>query len=137
MISTPVARNVLYPSVYEAPPAKVQRDQVNREIRTVHRRTSIDGARNLVSAILQSAAVKQLVYFGDAASMFDGIERPNVCEADVPCLPKPWTACHEPASVGEGIVLGANGKKGLATAVIRPALLFGWASTVFYARSQC
>ncbi|KAJ7350683.1 hypothetical protein DFH08DRAFT_862117 [Mycena albidolilacea] len=126
MISTPVVRNITYPSVYKTPPTKTQREQATKEIQTVYRRTSIDGTRNLVSAVLeQNSTVKQLVFFGSAISMFDGIERPNLCEADVPSLPKPWIASLEPASIGERVVLGTNGQNGLATAVIRPARLFG------------
>jgi len=124
MISTPVVTNIIYPSVYTAPLTKAQQRKANEEITTVARRTSIDGTRNLVSAILKNA-VKQLVYFGSADSMFNSTQRPNLCEADVPCLPQPWIPMFEPSSVGERIIVNANGQNGLATVVIRPAFLFG------------
>ncbi|KAK7057683.1 3Beta-HSD domain-containing protein [Favolaschia claudopus] len=124
MVSIPPVKNIRYPSAYASPLTSTQDVQVKEELRIVHRRTSIEGNRNLVSAIFKNS-VKQLVYFGSAESMFNGTERPNLREDDVPCFPKPWIPKLEVAAVGERIVLDAHGQMGLAVAVIRPAILFG------------
>ncbi|KAF7330912.1 3Beta-HSD domain-containing protein [Mycena venus] len=124
IVSTPVITNITYPSVYTAPPTEAQRKEMLEEINVVMKRTSIDGTRNLISAIPKTT-VKQLVYFGSADCTFDGTERPNMSEVDVPCLPQAWVPALEPRSFGERSVLNANGQNGLATAVIRPAFLFG------------
>ncbi|KAJ6556821.1 hypothetical protein DFH09DRAFT_923365 [Mycena vulgaris] len=94
------------------------------DIRALRRRASIEGTSNLISAIIETG-IKQLLYIGAAAAVFDRKERLGLREEDAPYPAKAWLSDLEPTLRGERLVLDANGRGGLATAVIRPAAIFG------------
>ncbi|KAJ7117086.1 hypothetical protein C8R44DRAFT_203710 [Mycena epipterygia] len=122
MLSTAGTTNVLYPSASPAP-HRASSSKIVEELKAMHRRASIDGTRNIISALLENGG-GALVYVGSANAVFDGTERPLLREDAVPHPLRCWIPEIEPSVRGEEMVLSSNGIQ-LATAVLRPANIFG------------
>jgi nucleoside-diphosphate-sugar epimerase len=81
------------------------------------------GTQNVLAACLK-ANVRKLVYTSSPSVIYDGKEHLNVDES----YPYPTSyLCHYPHSkaLAEKAVLEANGRNGLATAALRPHLIWG------------
>ncbi|KAJ7469575.1 hypothetical protein FB451DRAFT_1176815 [Mycena latifolia] len=97
----------------------------HKEASELHRKINTDGMRNVLSAVLDSGTVTQLVYVGSADTVFDGRDRPLLRESDAPYPPKPWFSELDARSHGERMVLSFDGISSLRTAVVRPAFIYG------------
>lgn len=86
-----------------------------------------DGMRNILAAALENSSVTHLVYVGNAGIFFDGTDRPMLREADAPFPEKCYDEALESQAHAERMVLSFNGVNVLRTAVIRPAMVFGFA----------
>ncbi|KAJ7757394.1 hypothetical protein DFH07DRAFT_940490 [Mycena maculata] len=126
VVSTADTSMVLYPQGPDQP-LRTPEEQAKwrKELMELHKRVNTDGIRNVLSAALENGDVTQLVYVGDANTVFDGSDRPMLREADAPYPLKPWFSEFEARSHGERMVLSFNGVNALRTAVIRPALGYG------------
>jgi nucleoside-diphosphate-sugar epimerase len=81
------------------------------------------GTQNVLDACLASG-VRKLIYTSSPSVIYDGLEHCGIDESQ----PYPATyRCHYPHSkaIAERAVLAANGKNGLATAALRPHLIWG------------
>lgn len=128
MVSTPGTAEALYPTSSSQPlttrEAEAKTLEVLTEFTAIQKRVNTEGTRSVLSAILANGVAK-LVYIGNADIVFDGTDRPMLTEAAAAYPPKCWYSDLEPASYGERLVLSSTGIDGLATVVLRPAMVFG------------
>ncbi|KAJ7177108.1 hypothetical protein C8R46DRAFT_1030303 [Mycena filopes] len=120
-LTVPEQTRILHPT---SPPTDKDWELTLKKIPEMNGRVSTEGTRNLISAAYD-AGVKKLVYIGSAECFFTGKERPGLSEEQALYPSKPWLKVMGPRLEGERMVLEANGLNSLATAVIRPATVFG------------
>jgi sterol-4alpha-carboxylate 3-dehydrogenase (decarboxylating) len=91
-------------------------------------KVNVDGTRAVIAAA-QALGVRKLVFTSSAGVVFDGGDLINIDERLFP-PEKSFDAYNESKAKAEEAVLAANGQKGLLTTALRPAGIFGWASTL-------
>jgi 2-alkyl-3-oxoalkanoate reductase len=86
-------------------------------------RTNVEGTRNILAACLRHD-VGRLIYTSSPSVCFDGKGHRGASN-DLP-YPKRYNCVYpETKAAAERLVLGANGRGGLATCSLRPHLIFG------------
>ncbi|KAF7343358.1 3Beta-HSD domain-containing protein [Mycena venus] len=125
-VSSAASAAARYPSSLTPPMLQADDEKGYAELREVHRKANTDGMRNLLAAVIESS-ITQLVYVGNADIIFDGHDRPMLREDEAPYPNKCVEEGLEQSSQAERMVLSFNGLNELRTAVIRPALCFGYA----------
>jgi sterol-4alpha-carboxylate 3-dehydrogenase (decarboxylating) len=87
------------------------------------RAVNIDGTQNMVDGCV-AGGVQTLIYTSSASVVFDGHDLHKVDEA-APYAARPMDYYTHTKIEGEKLVLGANGRGGLATCALRPSGIFG------------
>ncbi|KAJ7615338.1 hypothetical protein FB45DRAFT_1064289 [Roridomyces roridus] len=124
-LSTTDMMRILYPTPTD-PPLSAKNPNPSMAVIKAVCTAQINGTQNLISAMAEFGAQKQrLVYVSSADIVFNGKERPNLCEADAPYLDRCWKEDFEGWAKSEPLVLASSGRNGLTTAAIRPAMSYG------------
>ncbi|KAJ7615348.1 hypothetical protein FB45DRAFT_873447 [Roridomyces roridus] len=124
-LSTTDSMRILYPSPTD-PPLSAKNPNPSMAVIKAVCTAQINGTQNLLSAMAEFGVPKQrLVYVSSAGIVFNGKERPNLCEADAPYLKRCWKEDYEGRAKSERLVLEWNGQNGWTTAAIRPAMSYG------------
>lgn len=92
-------------------------------------KVNVDGTKAIIAAA-QSTSVRKLVYTSSAGVVFNGNDLINVDERS-PAPEKAMDAYNESKVRAEELVLAANGQRGLLTVSLRPAGIFGYASSIY------
>jgi nucleoside-diphosphate-sugar epimerase len=95
-------------------------------------RVNVDGTRNLVAAC-QAAGVERLVHVSSLTVL--GLPRDGaLVDEQTPCATPPLDPYSESKLAGELLVREANGRRGLATTVVRPGVVWGPGDTTIMPR---
>ncbi|KAJ3899779.1 hypothetical protein F5879DRAFT_975545 [Lentinula edodes] len=86
-------------------------------------KVNVDGTKALIAASTR-LGINKFVYTSSSGVVFDGSDLENIDESH-PYARKPLDVYMETKVQAEKIVLGANGKDGLSTVILRPSGIFG------------
>lgn len=91
---------------------------------------NVTGTKNVIEACVQQR-VRKLIYTSSASVVFNG--RHDIKDGDerLPYPEEPLDAYSETKAQAEMLVLAANGRRGLATAALRPSGVFGPGDPIF------
>lgn len=99
---------------------------IQANTRPLYHNVNITGTKNLISSITQIGTVKALVYTSSSSVIYDNATNILNATEDLPiCFEPEQLEYHtHTKSVNKELVLNANGRSGLSTAVIRAPVLF-------------